>query len=86
MRMGLGEDGLVEDLEFAQNCIEGGCEVDAVQGVMTRLERRRAVLALERTQIEDIMAILKKQNAGADQGVIAEAMEAASRIFSKFRK
>jgi len=83
--MGLGEDGLLEDMKFAQNCIDEGCEVDAVQGVLTRLERRRAILALERTQIEDIMAVLKKENAGMDQGVIAEAMEAASRIFSKLR-
>lgn len=84
--MGLGEDGLNEDLQFARNCIDEGCEVDAVQGVLTRLERRRAVLALERTHIEDIMAVLKKQNAGADQGVISDAMAAASRIMARFQR
>jgi hypothetical protein len=31
LRMGLGEDGLAEDIEVARQCIEEGCEVDAVQ-------------------------------------------------------
>lgn len=81
--MGLGEDGLREDLDFAQNCIEEGCEIDAVQDVLTRLERRRAVLALEVTQIEKIMAILAKENLSGDRGLVAEAMAAAVSIFTK---
>ncbi|PXF43976.1 hypothetical protein BWQ96_06286 [Gracilariopsis chorda] len=82
-RMGLGEDGLKEDLDFAQQCIDEGCSIDAVQDVLTRLERRRAVLALEVTQIEEIMAVLAKENLGGDRNLIAQAMEAAVSIFSK---
>lgn len=81
--MGLGEDGLKEDLDFAQQCIDEGCSIDAVQDVLTRLERRRAVLALEVTQIEEIMAILAKENLGGDRNLVAQAMEAAVSIFSK---
>lgn len=81
--MGVGEDGLQEDLDFARNCIEGGCEIDAVQGVLTRLEQRRAVLALEVSQIEEIMSVLARENLGGDRSLIAEAMEAAISIFSK---
>lgn len=81
--MGLGEDGLKEDIQFAQDCIEEGCSIDAVQDVLTRLERRRGVLALELTQIEDIMGILAKENLGGDRGLVAEAMAAAVSIFSK---
>lgn len=81
--MGLGEDGLEEDLDFARGCIEGGCAVDAVQGVLTRLEQRRAVLALELTQIEEVMATLARENLGGDRSLVAQAMEAAVRIFSK---
>lgn len=81
--MGLGEDGLKEDLDFAQNCIEEGCEVDAVQDVLTRLERRRAVLALELSQIEEVMAVLARENLSGDRGLVAEAMAAAVSIFSK---
>lgn len=83
LRMGLGEDGLKEDLEFAQSCVEGGCAIDAVQDVLTRLERRRAVLALEVSQIEDIMAVLAKENLGGDRNLVAEAMAAAVSIFAK---
>lgn len=83
LRMGLGEDGLSEDLEFAQNCIDEGCSVDAVQDVLTRLERRRGVLALEITKIEEIMGILAKENLGGDRNLVAAAMEAAVSIFSK---
>lgn len=81
--MGLGEDGLKEDLSFAQNCIDEGCAVDAVQDVLTRLERRRAVLALELTQIEEVMAILARENLGGDRSLVAEAMAAAVSIFTK---
>lgn len=81
--MGLGEDGLQEDMSFAKNCIEEGCAIDAVQDVLTRLERRRAVLALEITQIEDVMAILAKENLGGDRSLVSAAMEAAVSIFSK---
>lgn len=81
--MGLGEDGLKEDMEFAKGCIDEGCSVDAVQDVLTRLERRRGVLALELTQIEEIMATLARENLGGDRNLIAAAMEAAVSIFSK---
>ncbi|CAN8067680.1 unnamed protein product [Agarophyton chilense] len=81
--MGLGEDGLNEDLSFAQNCIDEGCSVDAVQDVLTRLERRRGVLALELSQVEEIMAVLAKENLGGDRNLISEAMAAAVSIFSK---
>ncbi len=81
--MGVGEDGLQEDLDFARGCIEGGCEIDAVQNVLTRLEQRRAVLALEVSTIEEVMATLAKENLGGDRSLVAEAMEAAVRIFSK---
>lgn len=56
--MGLGEDGLAEDIEAARSCIDEGCEVDAVQDILTRLEERRAVLQLEVTQIKDVMETL----------------------------
>lgn len=82
-RMGVGEDGLQEDMQFAQNCIDEGCSVDAVQDVLTRLERRRAVLALEVSQIEEIMAVLAKENLGGDRNLIADAMAAAVSIFAK---
>lgn len=82
-RMGLGEDGLKEDMEFAQGCIEEGCTVDAVQDVLTRLERRRGVLALELSQIEEVMAVLAKENLGGDRSLVAEAMAAAVSIFAK---
>lgn len=83
VRMGVGEDGLQDDIDFAKNCIAEGCSVDAVQGVLTRLEQRRAVLALEVSQIEDIMAILARENLGGDRGLISDAMEAAMSIFAK---
>lgn len=83
LRMGLGEDGLDEDLAFARNCIDEGCSIDSVQDVLTRLERRRAVLALEVSKIEDIMSILAKENLGGDRNLIADAMEAAISIFSR---
>ncbi len=83
VRMGIGEDGLQEDLDFAQKCIETGCEVDAVQQVLTRLEQRRAVLALEVSQIEEVMATLARENLGGDRSLVEEAMVAALRIFSK---
>eukprot|EP00177_Eucheuma_denticulatum_P005494 GFKZ01009989.1.p1 GENE.GFKZ01009989.1~~GFKZ01009989.1.p1 ORF type:complete len:148 (+),score=20.18 GFKZ01009989.1:438-881(+) len=83
LRMGLGEDGLKEDLDFAQNCIDEGCSVDAVQDVLTRLERRRAVLAFELTKIEDVMGVLARENLGGDRNLVAQAMEAAISIFSK---
>lgn len=83
LRMGLGEDGLEDDLTFARNCIEEGCSVDAVQDILTRLERRRGVLALEVSKIEEIMSILAKENLGGNRGLIADAMEAAISIFSK---
>ena len=80
--MGLGEDGLKEDLDVAQGCIDEGCTVDAVQEVLTRLERRRAVLALEVSTIEEIMAVLAKENLGGDRSLVAEAMAAAVSIFA----
>lgn len=83
MMSSLGEDGLQDDLEFAQSCIDEGCTVDAVQDVLTRLERRRGVLALEVQKIEDIMGILAKENLGGDRNLIADAMAAAVSIFSK---
>lgn len=83
VRMGLGEDGLSEDLDFAQGCIEDGCSVDAVQEVLTRLEQRRAVLALEVSKIEEVMATLARENLAGDRNLVGEAMEAAVRIFSK---
>lgn len=83
LRMGIGEDGLEEDLKFAQGCIEEGCPVDAVQDLLTRLERRRAVLSLELSKIEEIMGVLARENLGGDRGLIAQAMEAAVSIFSK---
>lgn len=83
LRMGLGEDGLEDDLAFARNCIEDGCSVDAVQDILTRLERRRGVLSLELSRIEEIMSVLAKENLGGDRGLIADAMEAAISIFSK---
>lgn len=83
LRMGIGEEGLEDDLKFAQNCIEEGCAVDAVQDVLTRLERRRAVLALEITKIEEVMGILAKENLRGDRNLVAAAMEAAVSIFSK---
>lgn len=83
VRMGLGEDGLDEDLKAARECVEGGCAVDAVQDILTRLEQRRGVLALELTQINDVMSTLAKENLGGDRNLIAQAMEAAVRIFSK---
>lgn len=83
VRMGLGEDGLKEDLDFAQGCIEEGCSIDAVQQVLTRLEQRRAVLALEVSNIEEVMATLARENLGGDRNLVSEAMEAAVRIFSK---
>lgn len=82
-KMGVGEDGLGEDLEFAQNCIDEGCSVESVQDVLTRLERRRAVLTLEVEKIEDIMAILAKENLGGDRSLIGDAMAAAVSIFAK---
>lgn len=82
-RMGLGEDGLREDIDFAKGCIDEGCSVDAVQGVLTRLERRRAVLALEVTQIEEVMGVLARENLGGDRNLVAAAMEAAVSIFAK---
>lgn len=82
-RMGLGEDGLKEDLTFAKGCIDEGCSVDAVQGVLTRLERRRAVLALEVSQIEEVMGVLARENLGGDRNLVAAAMEAAVSIFAK---
>lgn len=81
--MGLGEDGLIEDMEFAQGCIDEGCSVESVQDVLTRLERRRGVLALELTQIEEVMAVLARENLGGDRSLVAAAMEAAVSIFSK---
>lgn len=83
VRMGLGEDGLNEDLDFAKNCLEEGCEVDAVQDVLTRLERRRAVLALELSEIERVMGDLVRSNEGNDRNLVAQAMAAAVSIFSK---
>lgn len=80
--MGVGEDGLDDDLSFARDCIDGGCSVESVQDVLTRLERRRAVLALEVSKIEDVMAILAKENLGGDRGLIADAMAAAVSIFA----
>lgn len=82
-RMGLGEDGLKEDLEVAQSCIDEGCSVDAVQEILTRLERRRGVLALELTRVEEVMAVLARENLGGDRNLVAQAMEAAVSIFSK---
>lgn len=70
-------------MSFARNCIEEGCSVNAVQDVLTRLERRRGVLALELTQIEDVMAVLARENLGGDRNLVAAAMEAAVSIFSK---
>lgn len=83
LRMGIGEDGLAEDLDFAQNCIAEGCSVDAVQDVLTRLEQRRAVLALEVANIEEVMATLARENLGGDRSLVEQAMEAAISIFSK---
>eukprot|EP00172_Hildenbrandia_rubra_P004199 Plantae.Rhodophyta-Hildenbrandia_rubra.ctg8044.p2 GENE.Plantae.Rhodophyta-Hildenbrandia_rubra.ctg8044~~Plantae.Rhodophyta-Hildenbrandia_rubra.ctg8044.p2 ORF type:complete len:149 (-),score=31.86 Plantae.Rhodophyta-Hildenbrandia_rubra.ctg8044:781-1227(-) len=83
VNMGIGEDGLEEDLDAARQCIDGGCEIDAVQKILTRLEQRRAVLALEVDQINEVMAILAKENLGGDRNLVAQAMEAALRIFSK---
>lgn len=83
VRMGVGEDGLKEDLDFARGCIEEGCAVDAVQSVLTRLEQRRAVLSLEVSQIEEVMATLAKENLGGNRSLVAEAMEAAVAIFAK---
>lgn len=82
-RMGLGEDGLREDLDFAKGCIEGGCSIESVQSVLTRLEQRRAVLALEVSNIEGVMAVLAKENLGGDRGLVADAMRAAVSIFSR---
>lgn len=81
--MGLGEDGLADDLSFAQQCIEEGCEVDAVQDVLTRLEQRRAILSLELGQINEIMSVLARENLGGDRNLVEQAMEAAVSIFSK---
>jgi hypothetical protein len=83
LRMGLGEDGLADDINFAQQCIEEGCSVDAVQDVLTRLEQRRAVLALELSQVNEVMSTLARENLGGDRNLVAQAMEAAVRIFSK---
>lgn len=83
LRMGVGEDGLQEDLDFARGCITEGCSVDAVQEVLTRLEQRRAVLALEVTKIEEVMATLARENLDGDRSLVEQAMEAAVSIFSK---
>ena len=72
-----------EDLDAARQCIDGGCEIDAVQRILTRLEQRRAVLSLEVDQINEVMAVLAKENLGGDRDLVAQAMDAALRIFSK---
>lgn len=81
--MGLGEDGLAEDIAVARDCIEDGCSVDAVQDVLTRLEERRAVLSLEVTQIKEVMETLARANIGGDRNLVADAVEAALGIFAK---
>lgn len=82
-RMGIGEDGLQEDLHLAREYIEKGGTVDDVKNMLTRLEQRRAILALQVTTIEDVMAVLIKNNLRGDRSLVAEAMEAALGIFSK---
>lgn len=81
--MGIGEDGLDDDLNFARDCIDGGCTIESVQDVLTRLERRRGFLALEVSKIEEVMAVLAKENLGGDRSLIADAMAAAVSIFAK---
>ncbi|OSX81217.1 hypothetical protein BU14_0023s0022 [Porphyra umbilicalis] len=83
MVMGLGEDGLAEDLSAAKDCIDEGCEINAVQDILSRLDSRKTTLMREVTEINVVMAALAKANVGNDRGMVSEAMEAAVRIFSK---
>ncbi|GAB0493073.1 hypothetical protein MMPV_004345 [Pyropia vietnamensis] len=83
MSMALGEDGLAEDLAAAKDCIEEGCEINAVQDILSRLDQRKTTLMREVTEINVVMAALAKANVGQDRSMVSEAMEAAVRIFSK---
>mmetsp|Transcript_12268 Transcript_12268/g.33086 ORF Transcript_12268/g.33086 Transcript_12268/m.33086 type:complete len:148 (+) Transcript_12268:26-469(+) len=77
-----GEDGLVEDLLAAQKCVDEGCEVDAVQDVLARLEARRSYLDAELREVNRVMAALAGGNMKEDRGAIAELVKAAIDIFS----
>lgn len=81
--MGVGEDGLREDLEDARGIIDNGASVAQSQDMMSKLERRRAVLALEVTQIEDIIEELAESVKLGDKSILEKTMEAALGMFTK---
>ncbi len=82
MRMGLGEDGLAEDLTTAQDMIQKGSTVEEVKEMITKLEYRRAILAHEVTDIEDIIDSLTKSIHTNDKSLLEQTMEAALSMFS----
>lgn len=81
VRMGLGEDGLTEDLNLAQSYVTKGCTKEEASKLLQALEQRRAILSLEVTKVEEVMEELT-QSLGKDQSVLQQAMEAAMGIFS----
>lgn len=79
--MGLGEDGLAQDLKNAQEMISKGSTVEEAKEMMTKLEYRRAILAYEVTKIEDTLETLTKSLHSNDKTVLEQAMEAALNMF-----
>jgi len=82
VQMGLGEDGLKEDMDSARAIIENGASTGQVQDMMTNLERRRAVLSLEVTQIEDIIEELAQNVKLEDKSILEKTMEVALGMFA----
>lgn len=80
--MGVGEDGLNEDLELARDYIENGCTKEDAVKLLQVLEQRRAVLSLEVTKTEEAIEKLSKLRVEGDKSVVQQAMEAAMGVFA----
>lgn len=80
--MGIGEDGLKEDLDAAREIIDNGASTAHAQDMMSKLERRRAVLSLEVTKIEDIIEELTDNVKLGDKSILEKTVEAALGLFA----
>uniref|UniRef100_A0A7S1ERU0 Uncharacterized protein n=1 Tax=Timspurckia oligopyrenoides TaxID=708627 RepID=A0A7S1ERU0_9RHOD len=70
------------DLKVAQECAEGGCSVEDVQQVLTRLEARRKFLTKELDTVSGLMAKLAGANMSEDRSAVAQVIDAAINIFT----
>jgi hypothetical protein len=81
-RMAAGDSSELNDLDIARKCYSGGCSTETVNDVIHRLETRRAVLQAEIDSINVVTNVLSKATGDTEHNVIADAVNAAIRIFS----